>query len=191
MDATRERILAAARETCSESGFAADAKAISLSARVSEPTLYRRFGTRMGLLEALLEEMLDSAESRLAEISRDRDAGADAMIRAINVVGFYHVRVYGQLASEVTAGKLPADLRHHLGRVHRLWALMGSVIKLGIGRGHLRPDVNPRIWVIAWRSLVTTDSLEAFRVDGGVISHEEMAEVVTDFLLRGLDNCGR
>ena len=66
-DATKHAILKAARSVFSESGYAgATIEAVALAARVSVPTVYAVFGSKPGLLSALVA-----------------DAGSDAGIRRL------------------------------------------------------------------------------------------------------------
>ncbi len=190
MDDTRERILEAARQLCRASGFRVDGKEIALAAGVSEAAMYRRFPRRTDILEAVLREMLDGADRRLLEIAADRASRAWQSIHAINRVGFESVDRYGMLATETTAGRLPPPLDAHMDYVRALWSLMGNVIKRGIAEGDFRGDVSPRFLVVAWRGLVSTDSLAALREDGPGRSCEETSDLVTRVLLSALRGTG-
>jgi len=68
-DATKRAILMAARSVFSESGYAvATIEAVALAARVSVPTIYAVFGSKPGLLSALVEDA--GSDSRIRRLAR-------------------------------------------------------------------------------------------------------------------------
>lgn len=74
---TRDRIAAAARAVFVEHGYAAATiGAVAAAAGVSEPTVYRVFGSKRGILMALLDQMgRQAADAEVA--ARERDPGGD------------------------------------------------------------------------------------------------------------------
>ncbi len=81
VDDTRRRILDAARALFAASGFhGASVEKVAARADVARATVYHHFGSKLGLLDAL---MLDTQQragmNRLARIERDQPTAADAL----------------------------------------------------------------------------------------------------------------
>lgn len=135
-----EQIVAAARETLREQGAAASLDEIARRAGVGIGTLYRRFPTRLALLEAVYREDVDSLRQRTDELVAT--AGPWEAVES-------WVHAFMDYAS--TKRALFAELVEAVGRDSELLTYSRSVISgtaeqvLGRAReaGVVRPDVQP------------------------------------------------
>jgi AcrR family transcriptional regulator len=69
----RERIVAAAAEVLAESGLDASTAEIAHRAGVGEATLFRRFPTKLDLVDAVLEQKMQASVELLASVAADPD----------------------------------------------------------------------------------------------------------------------
>jgi AcrR family transcriptional regulator len=88
---TRRRILVAAKAVFGSAGFhGAALEEVATRARVVRPTIYRHFGSKLGLLDALLSDASASAEiERVFSAIAEPDAA-----RAVRVMLGEHVRFW-------------------------------------------------------------------------------------------------
>ncbi len=135
-----EQIVAAAREALREHGAAASLEDIARRAGVGIGTLYRRFPTRLALLEAVYREDVDGLRTHTDELMQDDDAWAavEAWVR--------HFLDYAS-----TKRALFAELVDAIGRDSELLTYSRSVItgtaeqvlQRAREAGVVRPDVEP------------------------------------------------
>jgi AcrR family transcriptional regulator len=136
---TRARILAAALEEASDSGFHGAAVArIAARAGVAVGTLDYHFGSRRELLRELMGSLVSDLLTRLHALDADGNADFFERQRAGLLVYLDHLRAnpaYLRLADEIKL--LEPDLYQHAvgGWVER----MAAWIRLGIEQGTLRP----------------------------------------------------
>jgi AcrR family transcriptional regulator len=175
----RAEILLAARAVFSEAGFhGAGLEEVALRAGVSRKTVYYQFGSKMGLLEALVSELETSAElpGRIQTII-ERSGRRAVREYFAEVAGFWDrnheiVRaLYGLAATDVDARKV-LDI-HELARRKRLTAFIVLLAR----RKDLRKDWTPEravdlLWLLS--SFASFDQL----VRRSRLSVETAAEVL-------------
>lgn len=137
---TRMRILRAAAELLTEGGTeAVSTRAVSTRAGVQQPTLYRLFGDKRGLLEALASYGFDryladkhTAHATTGDALGDLRAGWDAHI----AFGLNQPELYQLMYAAVHTGERSAAARD---AYRGLLAVMEKVAALGVLR--VPPDV--------------------------------------------------
>ena len=143
-DRRRKRILGAARRTIARSGVAAlSMRRLASAADVSVATLYNLYGSKEGILDALLDEMLDSFTGTFGEL-----APVDPLSRARTIVSLSvdeyvrEARIYRPLIAAVDAlGATP----HNADVLVRFAAMEEEAIAAAVEAGLLRDDVPPRL----------------------------------------------
>lgn len=134
MDATRARIVAAARAVLG-SGDSFSIEAVAREARVARLTVYDRFGTREALLEAVFDDLAASGGlMRLPEAFTEADpiAGLERFVAIF--CGFYstHRLVLRRLhALEVLGRGVAAESDRNDRRLQGLRVLLGRVASVG------------------------------------------------------------
>jgi len=135
----RDRILVAARACFAEQGVEAPVEEIAQRAGVGMGTLYRRFPTKHDLVEAVIEESLDSfvaaAEGGLAE--DDPWTGFTGFVERM-----LELHVENRAVREVLAGTEHGRAREAWRR--RVRPLVGRLVERAQADGSLRPDFSPR-----------------------------------------------
>jgi len=139
-DATKRVILKAARSVFSESGYAAATiEAVALAARVSVPTIYAVFGSKPGLLSALVADAgSDSRIRRLAGRAmserepRRRLAAVAKVVRTImqeeaSLLKFLREAGTGRPELEAARRQVHVQQRNALTRALRLLTETGSL----------------------------------------------------------------
>ncbi len=124
---------------------------IAAGAGVSEPTLYRHFGSRKAILLAVLSvvvasamEVIDSSQ-HLNALQRLREIGQDHTIRTISQKHGFADPLFEFIAAPASL-ELRQDLRRHAMRfVDRLT----DIVEEGKSQGSIRPEVDST--EVAWR----------------------------------------
>ena len=119
-------------------------------------------------------------QQRLGDVWHRCDDARDAM-RETNRIGAAQTRDFGRLSVDLTSRKLPAALANEQPRVELLFRHMGAVIKRGIAQRVFRADLNVRLAVLCWRSLISLDAIELLQAQG--LDVEEIADEVSRFML--------
>lgn len=166
---TAERIVTAAAQLISERGYTATStRAIAERAGVNEVTLFRHFGSKLGVLRALGERY--AATSATRGLSKLPDpADARATLRAI---------AHGEIADSVESGGVALRLAFDAPSVPELRELMGEgpgeTFKQLAGymaeqqaAGRIRADIPPMVLAEAFSAL--TSSYVMYRMVMGVI----------------------
>jgi TetR/AcrR family transcriptional regulator, regulator of cefoperazone and chloramphenicol sensitivity len=143
--ATRRAILQAARSVFSESGYAvATIEAVALAARVSVPTVYAVFGSKPGLLSALVADAgSDSGIRRLAaramseEEPRRRLAAVARVVRTIMQEESSLLNVL----RDAGTGRPELEAARRQGHLQQKQALTGALRPLSEA-GSLRSGIN-------------------------------------------------
>jgi AcrR family transcriptional regulator len=183
-EATRERILEAARALVGGKGDLASFSMESVARRagVSRMTVYNRFASRTGLLDALADYLAEKGGMhRLREVFAQDDLEA-AVRRFVDVfVGFWEsdrttlrrMRALGVLFPSLHGG-LPGRDAWRLEAANRLVAKFGR--GTGDGVGPLRPDAAELLSVITG-----FDTFDALRTASR--SSDEVARLLTEAAL--------
>lgn len=136
-EAVRARIVEVAAALLQAEGPAAvTTRAVAAAAGVQAPTIYRHFGDKDGLLEAVAEHVMAAHVSAKAEVERASTAAGSDPLEDLRTSWFAQVefglahpalfRLLGDPARVVDSPAAQAGLRVLEGRVHRL-ALTGRL----------------------------------------------------------------
>ena len=173
--ANRERILDAAREEFATKGEAAQMKDIALRADVGMPTIYRRFGSRDGLIAALNAESIRDG----VELIRNAAAHEDEAEAFREILGSYGrvVRKYGPFI----AGCQPS-VDDMAGPVADSVALFKGIVERGKHGGIFRPDTDADFLLKVIAAIFESRQFAEVAADMG---YERAAESIADLLLMG------
>ena len=143
----REAVLAAARGVFAELGVEAPLEEIARRAGVGIGTLYRRFPTRLELVDAILttsvEAHLQAAESALA--MADPWEGFVAYLAATGAL-----QAADRATNDMMSMRLPNAAKAEAAK-RRLFELTGRIIARAQASGQLRPDVTQEdLALLAW-----------------------------------------
>ena len=159
--ATKRVILTAARSVFSESGYAtATIEAVALAARVSVPTVYAVFGSKPGLLSALVADAGSDPRIRrlaaraMAELApRKRLAAVAKVVRTIMQEEASLLRVL----REAGTGRPELESARRQGHLQQKEALTGA-LRLLTETKSLRPGITFEEAVATWCDLASPES---------------------------------
>jgi AcrR family transcriptional regulator len=143
----RDAILGAARDVFAEHGLEAPLEEIARRAGVGIGTLYRRFPTRLDLIDAILtttvEQHIEAAERALA--SPDP---WDGLVSYLEASGELQAR--DRASNDMMSMRLPRAARAEAAK-KRVYDLMSQIIERAQQSGQLRADVTPEdLAFLAW-----------------------------------------
>jgi AcrR family transcriptional regulator len=192
IEQTRGRIIAAMRELLARDGYRSTSlEEVARAADVTRATVYYQFGSKAGLLEAVVGDIQRRAGQPAVADAVGVTDPIEALRRAF-VVGcrFWAAehplirRLTGLAAVDEEISRVIADVEQN-----RLPLLAGLVERLEAA-GQLSPDVPPsRALDVLWM----LSSFEAFDqlLTGRGLTVEEVAEILTDLAVRGLTTQNR
>ena len=169
----RARVLAAAREVHSEDGRQLAVQDVARRAGVGVGTIYRHFGTREGLLDAVALSFFEEALALARAVEREREPG-DRL--AAFVHGFF-----GALAEHGVPGHCSWDAPASAPVRAELRDLLARFVSDGQHAGAVRPDLTTEDAAVAiWTVVMLVDAtrapeiwqrhlalvLDGFRADG-------------------------
>lgn len=143
------------------------------------PTIYRHFGDKPRLLEALLDERFQGLLDVLERVTPSGDAARDlhGMLAAVVGFGFDNPRHYQLLVSALQEGSEPPAAEQTRARIE-------APIRTLLATGRLRaPDVESAVQVI-WSFLHGLIALRTSRAD--VAWHPRLVEIALDCILGGV-----
>ncbi len=150
--ATRERILAAARRRFEDQGFTGtSSQDVAEAAGVSHGAVFVHFGTRQVLIEAATDLVLGPAETELRTRlagARDLRALLETHLDALAPHEAFHARLAGERAV------LPGAVRERLEAFEASVASQLGGAAIALGAGALRKGVSPPFSLNAWMALV-------------------------------------
>ncbi|MGH8866962.1 MAG: TetR/AcrR family transcriptional regulator [Actinomycetes bacterium] len=135
-----ERIVAAARETLRELGADASLEEIARRAGVGIGTLYRRFPSRLALLEAVYREDVDTLRQRSQDVVETASEW-DAVAAWVDIFLAYASTKRALFHELVEAVGRDAELLTYSRQV--ITDTAGQVLDNGKRAGVVRPDVEP------------------------------------------------
>lgn len=144
----RERVLQAALEVFSREGLVAEVQEIGHRAGVGMGTIYRNFGSKEGLIEALKQELERDALVVVTDASAESDplTALQVLLRGV----FALAETYGAIGQMVRATGV--ELKH--GGVPHAEAEMLGLLRRALEAGVVRMEFTPE-FLFAWlRSLV-------------------------------------
>lgn len=170
----REAVIDAALEVLSRNPNAS-MQTIAERSGVGRTTVYRHFPTRLDLVRALFERVVEEAQAVTSRVI-DPDAPAGTVLRALApaIVGiglrFQYLHGMRQLGDEVlTESRLNPDDPVRL------------YLAAAIERGEIRPEL-PLQWILTMISATTTATL--YEVNSGRLDADEATAILADTLVR-------
>lgn len=144
--ATRERLLAAARGRAIDSGGHIEIAAVAAAAGVVPSLVYRYFGSKAGLVGALVDDFFDRFHEQVLDVDLDEygDWARHERIRLEAGVRFH----YGEPFAPVLYGPLARDpevARREADRVAAVVARAARSVRRGQRRRELPVGVDPRL----------------------------------------------
>lgn len=134
----RRRILAAAANIFADRGLDASLEGIAARAGVGIGTVYRRFGDREGLIDALFEERIDAAAA-IAERALEREDAWEGLELFLRETSALHVADRGLREAMLSPGRG----RERAARAReRIAPLAAQVLERARDDGRLRSDLD-------------------------------------------------
>ena len=185
---TRRRILEAGLEELSAAGYASiSMRRVAESCGVTKPTLYYHFGSKKGLFDAMLKQVMSELESLLLRELDSSISVREALERLLDSI-LYSEHTGTRVARVNLAFTMDPALRSMFPwmreRMEHLLGLISDLLSQGRERGELRKGLNTRLASEVLMSVVRTYLLETAREDVSTIlpSRREVA----DILFRGI-----
>lgn len=155
---TRRSILDAAAELIGERGYrATTTRAIAERAGVNEVTIFRQFGTKKGLLQALVEDWAETmAGFAVAEISAPDDTRGT--LESLAAMEVRQARQFGAPAMRLAfdARSEPDVMEVMAAGPARNLEGLAAYLAARQKAGDLRPDLDPRVMAEAFFALTST-----------------------------------
>lgn len=160
------RLLAAAAEVLAEEGVAgATFAAIGERAGYSRGLATQKFGSKQGLIEALVDHLHQRFEDGLAEARIDALPGLEALLAVVDLyLTQLELAAEGQAYFILMAGAVAdrSSLAEVFAREHqRIEARLQAFIQRGQGEGQVRKDLDPRAAALTVGSLLLGVSLQS------------------------------
>jgi TetR/AcrR family transcriptional regulator, cholesterol catabolism regulator len=150
-EATRERVLAAARDLFEEMGFEATTiRMVAQRAGVSVGSVFTSFSGKAELLSQVMQDRLDALYAELEQVTPHLRGATVDRLRSIMAVhyGFetrrvrlYVVYIGASYQWNIDQSVIP------VGRNRRLRAMLADTLVGGIDRGEVRADVEVEVFV--------------------------------------------
>ena len=137
----RERIVTAAAEVFAESGLDASTAEIAERAGVGEATLFRRFPTKLDLVDAVLEQKMQDSIDLMSQYAEDPDpaSGIERLFTEMIVSKMQSDQGFLEAAGERCLSEPRfADLRA------KSFDVMGVILKRAQEAGAVRDDLQPQ-----------------------------------------------
>jgi len=187
IEQTRERILAATREVLARDGYRSSSlDEIARTADVARATVYYQFGSKVGLLEALVADVERRAGQAAVVDALELTDPADSLRQAFLAGCRFWAAEHSLVRSLTGLAAVDSDIAGVVAEVqqHRLPLLTQLVERLGAA-GRLSPGLPAgRALDILWM----LSSFEAFDqlFAGRGLAVDEVAEILTDVAVRAL-----
>lgn len=179
----RARILTAAREVLAERGFSVDVIELTRRAGVGSGTVYRYFGSKDGVVRAVVDELVATTREDLGRIARSLGDARDDVKRSMTV-GFTRVKEYGQLTITLVAGTQPPQFQDVPAR-RELEEYFARLLRRGVEQGRFRADLDIDYAVGVWFALVAPQALRGLLATRSV---DDVATQTTEFFLAGISS---
>ncbi|WP_033442035.1 TetR/AcrR family transcriptional regulator [Saccharothrix sp. NRRL B-16314] len=157
-EVTRQRVVEAAADLLAKAGRdAVTTRAVAAAAGVQAPVIYRLFGDKDGLLEAVAEHgyatflAAKHADAHPRDPVDDLRAGWDLAVEFGLANPSLYALMYGEPRRGTTSAAFQAGMRILLGRIHRLAA--GGWLRVGEGLAASIVHATARGAVLTWLSL--------------------------------------
>ncbi|MBK1783738.1 TetR/AcrR family transcriptional regulator [Prauserella cavernicola] len=131
------QILAAARNVFGEHGFSAPLEDVAVAAGVSKATIFNRFGGRVGLIEAVIEDVVAAESQRIIEHTRsipDVAERIDHYLGAIRDLQYRRPAVNDVLLQEYPHSEQLLAICHAAGEIY------DELVEAGHAAGVLAPE---------------------------------------------------
>ena len=188
--ANRQRIVEAAREVFARRGLDAEVREIAGRAGVGVGTLYRHFGSRDGLLAALVHQAGKDLLRRMQPVLAAEEPGA--ALRALIRAGAEFLEHFGALSEALLTRDLEKfhpggyDEFHadHPDFVNHFRELLGNLLLRGMRDGVFRADLDVPVAVAALDSIFSSRMLLALATQR---SYPAAADAAADFFLAAIE----
>jgi AcrR family transcriptional regulator len=150
-EATRGRIIEAARRVYMRQGFSASADSIAKAAGVAHGTIFVHFPSREDLRLQILETFAREAGDKLHEISVDGCGIAELLYAHISILEEYEP-FYKNLLLDMPS--LPRETRMSLASLHSVMSLHFSAVILRGRQAGTVKDIPPHLLFNTWIGLV-------------------------------------
>jgi AcrR family transcriptional regulator len=149
-EATRERVLAAARDLFDEIGYSATTiRRVAERAGVSVGSVFTGFAGKVELLNQVMQDRLDALYRELEQVIPHLRGPTVDRLRSIMAVHYgFEMRRPRQYLAYISAAYLwePGQPTVLLGRNPQLRAMLADVLKGGVERGEVRADADLEIF---------------------------------------------
>ena len=156
-DARRAQLLEVARECFADGGYVHTTTAmIAAKASVTEPVLYRHFGSKLELFHAILQAMLEESRRHFEDVAACRGTGAERLLAMVEEFPRFSAdhRSAIRVIDRVLASATDEKSRHYLGDYYsELEGMVEQVIRGGQEDGSIDPQVDAQ--ALAWMLLMT------------------------------------
>jgi AcrR family transcriptional regulator len=188
----RQRIADCAREKFLDRGFARtsiDDLARELS--ISKKTFYTAFVSKEALVEHVMVSIMNDVNGCVEEILRARKdfiAKLSELMEFLGTMSLRVTRAFGQDLQRLMPAqwRKVEDFRHQ-----RIMAVFGALIDQGIREGHIRRDINRKVFLMAYRGAVQHVIQPGLLAQESFSSQEALAEIVRIFFAGVLTARGR
>lgn len=181
----KERILDGAIREIRRSGFQAELTTMAREAQSSPSAIYRHFGNRERLLQAVVQEIRREVALEMQRVGEIEDPGE--ALRAWMHSGFRMVERYGMLSAQICAKHIPKRYRSDV-PVEDLYRFTGTLLKRFARRATRKPGLTNRSAVRIWFALVSPVRIRGCLDDGmsmRAIEEETLQVVVGAFIPEG------
>jgi AcrR family transcriptional regulator len=182
-DPTKERIIALATERFFREGFSRiSVEELAGDLAISKKTLYKYFDNKDDLLSQVIQRLMSEAQGRLSQIMQ---TDKNSIEKLAEVASFL-----GQLVSRI--GKpFQVDLQRHAPHLWtrveefrrlRLTEIFGRLIEEGVRERYVRPDINRRIFLLAYLSAVENIVHPSVLMNESFSAREALETIIRIFL---------
>lgn len=160
--ATRARLLLAAREMALETGGTLELMKVAEAAGVAPSLVYRYFGSKAGLVTALIDDFFDRLHSEVLDLDLSEHGDwADRERRRLELGIRFHYREPLAVVLYTLLAREPEVALAQNERTRQVVAQTARNIRDGQRRGELHPDVDPRLAGAAIFGALTEVMVEA------------------------------
>jgi AcrR family transcriptional regulator len=183
--ANREAILEAARQLLAEKGLAAEIREIAERAGVGVGSLYRHFGSREGLVRAVMQAAAEDLVQRVRVAATERDP--KGAIRETIHAGAALFERFGVLTEVILRGQTNEFPDPKTEAFPDPIDLAASVLQRGVEDGSFRSDLDVPVAIAALGSIFESGMLLAL---ASRRTYSGAADAVADFFLAAISAPG-
>ena len=166
VDKRRERILSLAEKTFFQEGFyKVSLDELVSELRISKSTIYEYFGSKEGLVLAVVVDLADRLEDHLIRIGLDTSRPVrDRLLEIARFQGDIARNLRVKFMREMQVHTPEVWEEHEQRRIDRIDGYYRPLIREGIANGEFDPDIDPEFLLQVYLNMIsavsTTDLLE-------------------------------